>query len=114
MGSETRPTRRILNGEVDDERQRGAKGKRRRYFLAAFVRRAQDSALRRLHVHSLRQPEAAHRPSNPRLSLPVPAFMPLAEELKHPGDVYTGTSLSRSIVRAVKYGCVVEGLAHAA
>ena len=113
MGTETRPTCRILNGEVDDERQRGAKGKRRRYFLSAVVRREQDSALRRLHVHSLRQPEAARRPSNLRLSLPVPAFMPLAEELKHPGD-YTGTSQSRSIVRPVKYGCVVEGLAYAA
>ena len=86
MGTETRPTCRNLNGEVDDERQRGAKGKRRRYFLAAVVRREQDSALRRLHVHSLRQPETARRPSNSRLSLPVPAFMPLTEELRHPGD----------------------------
>ena len=75
-----RLTRRSLNGEVDDELQRGSRGKRRRYFLAAVVRREQDAQLKRLHVHSLRPPDAvrSRQPPGTRLALPMPAFMPLA------------------------------------
>ena len=81
--------RRSLNGEVDDQLQRGSKGKRRRYFLAAVVRREQDALLKRLHVHSLRMPDAAHgrqQPSGSRLALPMPTFMPLAEKNEQPGE----------------------------
>ena len=80
---------RSMNGEVDNELQRGSRGKRRRYFLAAVVRREQDARLKRLHVHSLRPLDAAHgrqQPSGSRLALPMPTFMPLAEEREQPGD----------------------------
>ena len=79
---------RSLNGEVDDERQRGSRGKRRRYFLAAVLRREQDARLKRLHVHSLRPPDAARgrQPSGSRLALPMPTFMPLAGEHEQPGE----------------------------
>ena len=92
--------RRSLNGEVDDERQRGSRGKRRRYFLAAVLRREQDAHLKRLHVHSLRPLDAAHgrQPSGSRLSLPMPTFMPLAGEHEQPGEAavpgFNGTVVS--------------------
>ena len=74
---------------MDDQLQRGGKGKRRRYFLAAALRREQDASLRRLHAHALRPPEAAQRgpASKSRLSLPVPIYIPLAEVHERPGTV---------------------------
>ena len=81
--------RRSLNGEVDNELQRGSKGKRRRYFLAAALRLEQDASLKRLHKHSLRLPDAAQpaQPTKSRLSLPVPIYIPLAEVHEHIGTV---------------------------
>ena len=91
-------TCRPLNGEVDDELQRGSRGKRRRYFLAAVLRREQNAHLKRLHVHSLRPPDAPHgrQPSGSRLSLPMPTFMPLAEEREQPGESATAACFARN------------------
>ena len=81
---------RSLDGEVDDQLQRGSKGKRRRYFLAAALRREQDASLRRLHSHALRPPEAAQpgQSSKSRLSLPIPIYIPLAGVHEHTGTVF--------------------------
>lgn len=91
---------RSLNGEVDDELQRGSRGRRRRYFLAAVMRREQDGRLKRLHVNSMRQADASHswQPSKSRLSLPVPAFMPIAGDHKNPGT-------SSSFMKTGLLGC---------
>ena len=88
-----------MNREVDNELQRGSRGKRRRYFLAAVVRREQDALLKRLHVHSLRPLDAAHgrqQASGSRLALPMPTFMPLAEVPEQPGESPLHLNLSSS------------------
>ena len=75
---------------MDDQLQRGSKGKRRRYFLAATLRREQDASLKRLHAHALRPPEAAQpgQASKSRLSLPIPIYIPLAEVHEHTGSAF--------------------------
>ncbi len=44
---------------MDDDRQRSQRGKRRRYFLAAVLRRERDGRLRRWRIDHLRLPESA-------------------------------------------------------
>ena len=77
---------------MDDERQRGARGPRRRYFLARMLARERDGCFRRVRLttSSRRRDDAAAgvhsggrglgadvaRPA--RLALPAPAFLPLA------------------------------------
>ena len=74
-----------MGAEVDDSSQRGVRGGRRRYFLAAVLRRERDARARRLRICHAQQPgDAAERQAGSeaapakRLSLPVPAYMPLA------------------------------------
>jgi hypothetical protein len=74
-----------MGAEVDDESQRGARGGRRRYFLASVLRRERDARARRMRFPRA-QDSVSHESSRDageataprRLALPVPAYMPLA------------------------------------
>lgn len=73
---------------MDDERQRSLRGKRRRYFLAAALRREHDGRIKRWRLARQRSagrrarlpgPDKQEQPPAAKLSLPVPTFVPLIQ-----------------------------------